>query len=224
MPLKFFITGTDTEVGKTYISVGLLKAFAQLGYQTIGIKPVASGGFRQHDRIVNDDALLLQSASTIKLDYALINPFTFEEPIAPHLAALKENVPLNLKNVINAIHPALSHPADVHLIEGAGGWHVPLNRYESISAISTHYHLGVIMVVRIRLGCINHALLTADAITQKQGQFCGWVANCIDEEVLEKENVIATLKTLLPAPCLGVIEKDDLPEMRLTIQKLLVRD
>ena len=191
MAIKYFITGTDTNVGKTFVSACLLNAFTAEGYSTLGIKPISSGG--------NDDAKILQQASSIKLPLHIINPITFTEPIAPHIAAKKMDVLLSVDELIKKTQPALDYPADVHIIEGAGGFLVPLNNKETMADFVKACDLSVILVVPIRLGCINHAILTMEAIKNKNIELAGWVANCMDPDVPEWEEIIATLKEHLPA-------------------------
>src|SRR5262249_50518062 len=150
---KVFITGTDTNVGKTYVSTGLLKAFNQLGYSTLGLKPIASGCDWIDGKLRNSDALALQQASSLKLDYEQINPFAFEPPIAPHIAGNKLGLRLDVKNLTDALQPTLELNADIQIIEGAGGWHVPLNDRESMADLVKHLNLPVILIVGIKLGC-----------------------------------------------------------------------
>lgn len=222
MSLKFFITGTDTEVGKTYISVGLLKAFNRMKYSTIGLKPIASGCFRQDNQLYNEDALLLQQSSSLYLNYHEINPFAFEAPIAPNIAALKNGIDLNVRNVSAKIQQAFNIPADIQIIEGVGGWNVPLNEHETMAEIVKHFNLAVILVIPIRLGCINHAILTQRAIYHDKLRLAGWIANFPkSENVLEVNQVINTIKHWIKAPCLGVIPHQMAAEEILDIQQLI---
>lgn len=205
MPSNFFITGTDTEIGKTYLSVGLLTAFNALGYSTIGIKPIASGAIYQGTHLVNDDALQLQKASSIQLHYKDINPFVFESPIAPHIAAQRTNAHLTVEGVIAKIKPALDYPADIHLLEGAGGWNTPLNHFETMADFVLRCDLSVILVVGLKLGCINHAILSSQAIKNKNLKFCGWIGNGLQSNYSETDEIIATLKKMMDAPYLGMV-------------------
>lgn len=202
---KFFITGTDTGVGKTYITQLLLQQFSNAGFSTLGIKPIASGCLYQNERLVNEDALILQNASSVKLDYEKINPFAFEPPIAPHIAAAQAQVKLSAQLLFESCQTALHQSADIHFIEGAGGWFVPLNAAESMADFVKLLGVPVILVVGIRLGCINHTLLTAHALQQNNIPLAGWVANCIDEAMQFGDENIAFLKKKLDAPCLGVV-------------------
>lgn len=203
--MKLFITGTDTHVGKTYVSVALLNHFNQKKLSTIALKPVASGCIRRHHQLYNEDALALQKAASISLDYKKINPFAFEPAIAPHLAADAVRSTLSVARIIEASRDALSHPADVHLIEGIGGWYTPLNQTETMADVVIQLNLSVILVVGIRLGCLNHALLTEQALQKDKVKITGWIANQIDPEMSYRDENIATLKKRLTIPCLGVM-------------------
>lgn len=205
MSVKLFVTGTDTGVGKTHISVGLLKSFQAMGYQALGVKPIASGASWIDGQLKNEDGLKLNQASSILMDYKLTNPIVFEEPIAPHIAAEKENITLTLKEMIAKTDAILNYPCDVHVVEGAGGWFVPLNEHESIADYVIHHQMDVILVVGIRLGCISHAILTHNAILQANLRMAGWIANCIDDATVEHEEIIKTLNKWLKSPCIGVV-------------------
>jgi len=203
MTKRFFITGTDTEVGKTYVSCELLKHYNNKNLSTVALKPIASGC---NDNMQNADALLLQENSSIKLSYDQVNPFAFKEPIAPHIAAQKTGVELSSNNIIESIKPQLNTSSDVIIIEGAGGWDVPLNHQETYSSVVKALDLNVILVVGMKLGCINHAILSAKAILNDDVRLVGWIANCIDPEMSCLNENIDTLKAMLAVPCLGVIK------------------
>lgn len=201
---KFFVTGTDTNAGKTYVSVSLLNQFNQLGYSTLGLKPIASGCEYQSGVLVNEDALALKKASSIQLDYDVINPLRFKPAIAPNIAAARERSTLSLQELNQKTSAALAYPADITLIEGAGGWCVPLNEQELFSEYAKHYQFKVILVVGMRLGCINHAILTYRALQQDQVPVAGWIANFPSSEPLnEADEIEATLKFFIAAPFLG---------------------
>jgi dethiobiotin synthetase len=197
-----FVTATDTEVGKTYISADLLK----LGNTTIGIKPVASGCELIQGKLYNEDALILQKAASHYLPYDVINPFAFLPPIAPNIAAQQKNISLSVKKLIEQTQEALSTPADLHIIEGFGGWHAPLNAQETMADYAVQINCEVILVVGIRLGCLNHAILTEKAIINSGANCIGWIANTIDPTMLYKHENIQTLKSWLKTPCLGEVE------------------
>jgi dethiobiotin synthetase len=222
MALKIFVTGTDTNVGKTIVSVGLLKAFNRLGLSTLGLKPLASGCFYQQDQLFNEDALNLISASSLKLKYTDINPFAFLPPVAPHLAAKQVNISLTAEGILEKLDPALSSAVDVSIIEGVGGWHVPLNQHETMAEVVKKAKWPVIVVIAIRLGCLNHALLTIDAIVQAGLPIVGWVANCMNPEEKEMEGMIHTLINWLPYPLLGRIPYQAAAEEYLDVHFMLV--
>ena len=201
-----FITGTDTGVGKTMASVLWLKKLNQQGLKTFAMKPIASGcTLNQNGILENDDALILQKTATIYRPYSVVNPIALQEPIAPHLAAKKMHRILSVDNVLQAIQGSLQTEADVNLIEGVGGWNVPLNDTELFSDVIACLKIPVILVVAIKLGCLNHAILTYQAILQKKVPLLGWIANCIETDTLALNDNIATLAKWIPAPCLGVV-------------------
>jgi len=202
---KIFVTGTDTEVGKTLISVLLLKLFKKMGYSTLGLKPIASGCQQIAGVLRNDDALQLQQASTVLVDYETVNPFAFEQPIAPHIAAQNNGITLSVKNITDKLSSGLTTPADVTIIEGAGGWFVPLNDQELMSDLVLSLNIPVVLTVGIKLGCINHTLLTVEAIKNSGATLLGWFANCLHPDTLVIENNIKTLNNRISAACLGVI-------------------
>jgi len=199
----FFITGTDTEVGKTFISVALVSLLQQQGYKTVGMKPIASGCEWLDGQWKNEDALALIKQSQTDLAYSLINPYAFEPAIAPHIAAEREGVTLSIAN-IKSNYELLAEQADAVIVEGAGGWYVPLNAESTMADLAVELQLPVILVVAIKLGCINHALLTVAAIEQQGLKLAGWVANHVAEQS-ESTEMIETLTSRIDAPCLGVV-------------------
>lgn len=201
-----FITGTDTGVGKTHVAASLIQQYNNEGYQTFGIKPIASGcSLNAEGQLVNDDALILQKMASIKRPYNIVNPLAFKEPIAPHLAANIAGVQLSVSSVVEAISQSIQSDADVNIIEGVGGWSVPLNDYELVSEVVKALEIPTILVVGIKLGCLNHAILTAKSIEKMGVPFVGWIANCIDPETLVADELVETLKKWLPGPLLGVV-------------------
>jgi len=202
---KLFIAGTDTDVGKTVIAAGLLAAANAQGLQTAAIKPLAAGCEKTDDGLRNADALLLQQTMSRKLPYTQINPVAFEEPIAPHIAADKAGKRLTVSQLAGYCRGALMSAADLTVVEGAGGWRVPLNRVETLANLASELNLPVVLVVGVRLGCINHALLTAEAIRHDGLQLAGWVANHIDPLMHYAEENVETLKSLIAAPLLGSV-------------------
>ena len=203
----YFIAGTDTDVGKTTIAAGLLHAARLNGLSTLGAKPVASGCEVTPKGLRNADALALIAESSLQLPYEQVNPIAFEPAIAPHLAAREAGVALNVQALLGPMHDILAHQADFTLIEGAGGWRVPLSGQATLSDLAIALKLPVILVVGVRLGCINHALLTAEAIARDGLQLAGWVANVIDARTSRLEENLATLAECLPAPCLGRVPR-----------------
>ena len=203
MPHAFFITGTDTEIGKTTIAAGLLYAARMAGMSTAAAKPVASGCERRPEGLRNGDALALLGECSLPLAYEEVNPFAFEPAIAPHLAAREVGVALNVDTLTGPVRHVLARGADFTLVEGAGGWRVPLAGEESLSDLAIRLDLPVILVVGVRLGCINHAVLSAEAILRDGLPLAGWVANIVDPRTSRLEENLATLAERLPAPCIG---------------------
>ncbi|BCJ04758.1 dethiobiotin synthase [Pseudomonas mosselii] len=203
MSQAYFIAGTDTDVGKTTIAAGLLHAARQLGLSTLAAKPVASGCVVTAKGLRNSDALALIDESSVKLSYEAVNPFAFEPAIAPHVAAREAGVALSVPALRDAMQQVLAQNADFTLIEGAGGWRVPLSDHANLSDLAIALKLPVILVVGVRLGCINHALLSAEAIARDGLQLAGWVANIVDPRTSRLEENLSSLAERLPAPCLG---------------------
>lgn len=200
----FFIAGTDTDVGKTLVAAGLLVAAKNQGLTTAALKPLAAGSQKTEAGLRNSDALLLQSVITQPLVYEQINPIALEAAIAPHIAAQQEKRVLSADRIAGFCRGSLNQ-ADFTLVEGAGGWRVPLNPQETLADVAKILRLPVILVVGMRLGCISHALLTAEAIRNDGLQLAGWVANCIDADMLVLHENIHSLAMRIPAPCLGVV-------------------
>lgn len=218
---SFFITGTDTDCGKTYVVCALLSYYAQQHKKVMGLKPVASGCFLKEGELVNDDALRIQALNPV---IAPVSCRNFEPPVAPHLAALQTNQPITLKELIDfcdkpkqyRIKPSLPQPLsgaeegqiaeatlDYLLIEGAGGLMVPLNDHATWVDFLQLTSIPVIIVVGMQLGCINHALLTASALAHQHIACAGWIANCLDPDMLMLEDNIQTLKNKMGVSFLG---------------------
>lgn len=207
MSQAYFIAGTDTDVGKTTIAAGLLHAARVQGLSTLGAKPVASGCTMTAKGLRNSDAQALIDESSIKLSYEQINPFAFEPAIAPHVAAREAGIALEVAALAKAMVHVLAQQANFTLIEGAGGWRVPVSNHANLSDLAIALQLPVILVVGVRLGCINHALLSAEAIARDGLQLAGWVANIIEPKTSRLEENLASLAERLPAPCLGRVPK-----------------
>lgn len=207
MNAAFFVTGTDTDVGKTTIAAGLLRAARLAGLSTAAVKPVASGCEAGADGLRNSDALALLAECSLPLSYAEVNPFAFAPAIAPHLAAREAGVELKVAALADAVQTVLAQQADFTLVEGAGGWRVPLGEQATLADLPVALDLPVILVVGVRLGCINHALLTAEAIARDGLRLAGWVANVLDPQTSRLDDNLRTLTERLAAPCLGRVPR-----------------
>jgi dethiobiotin synthetase len=200
----YFVTGTDTGVGKTRIATALLRAFASRGLRAVGMKPVAAGCKRVDGALVNEDVTALMAASTVAAPVELINPYRFQSAIAPHLAAELAGETISLQRIGDA-YVALAARADRVVVEGAGGFLVPLNEREDFGDLARLLELPVVLVVGMRLGCLNHALLTAEAVQRRGLRFAGWVANRLDATTPAVEQNAQTLCKRLDAPLLGIV-------------------
>jgi dethiobiotin synthetase len=200
----FFITGTDTDVGKTHVTSLLLKLLAQHKKQAIGFKPIAAGSEMAFDQLINADALILMESATVSAKYDIVNPFTFAPPIAPHIAAEQAGVTITVDKLRAAYKNIKQQGADYMLIEGAGGWALPINNTEYLYDWVKSEHMPVILVVGIKLGCLNHALLSA-AHMQSIGVNCvGWIANQVDPNMEEYQANLDSLRLRLPFPILAI--------------------
>ncbi len=201
-----FVTGTDTGIGKTFISCLLLKRFNQQGLKTFGIKLIASGcHYTEDDCLVSDDALLLQQTASLAREYPVVNPIALLDPIAPEFAAMNMGQSLSKNLIKNCLLSSLQKDADINIIEGIGGWAVPLNERELLAEVIAELKIPVIMVVGIKLGCLNHALLSYAHIIGMNVPFIGWIANCIDPGTLLPQINILSLQKWIREPCLGII-------------------
>lgn len=198
----FFVTGTDTEVGKTWVTLALMRAFQDKGMVVGGMKPVASGSEETALGLRNADALSIQAQSSVPNEYAAINPYVFKPPVAPHIAASQAGIEINIDRVLGA-YEVLSRQNDIVIVEGVGGWRVPLNSYQSFADLVRAMDLPVILVVGLRLGCINHALLSIETILTDGLNLAGWVASHLSSSYLEPERTLHTLVESIPVPLLG---------------------
>ncbi len=214
--MSYFVTGTDTGVGKTLVSCALLHAFSARGKRVAGFKPVAAGC---DDDDHNEDAKLLRAASTVQATYGQINPYCFHRPIAPHLAARHAGVNIEFPRII-ASYRELAGQADEVIVEGAGGFCVPLNDRQTSADLARQLGLPVILVVGMRLGCLNHALLTMHAIAHYQLECAGWVANVLDAGMPALQENIQALRERIAAPLLGVIPCQPQPDARAAVAHL----
>lgn len=198
----YFVTGTDTGVGKTWAAVALMAHFKAKGLSVVGMKPVASGCEMIEGQLRNSDALLLQQNSSLQIEYAKINPYAYAVPVSPHIAG--EEHPADIE-VIQAGFESLQASFDRVIVEGAGGWYSPLSQSLDNAGLAKALNLPIILVVAIRLGCINQARLSLQVIAQSGVLCAGWIAVCNDPDVLEKQKTIGFLETVLDKPKLGVI-------------------
>ena len=210
---SFFVTGTDTGVGKTLVSVALLHALARHHARVVGMKPVAAGTTLTDGVLANDDVLMLRAASTCRVSPGLDNPVLLHDPLSPHLAAARAGAAIDIPHIV-ACHRQLMLQADAVVVEGAGGFMVPLSETETGADLAQALGLPVVLVVGLRLGCLNHALLTAQAIGTRGLTLAGWVANHIDPAMLEQAGNIAFLQRQLGAPLLGSIAYQPGPDAR----------
>jgi dethiobiotin synthetase len=200
---EYFVTGTDTGAGKTFIAAALLRVASGRGWRSIGIKPVAAGCAERDGGWVNDDAALLQASGNVALHYDQVNPVALRTAMAPHLAAQLENRRLDVKSLVHHCRETAALAHDVLLAEGAGGWLVPLNDNETMADLATALGWPVLLVVGMRLGCLNHALLTAQAVRAARLRLAGWVANSPWPEMPALAENVMSLEARLDAPCLG---------------------
>jgi dethiobiotin synthetase len=204
VPRGWFVTGTDTGVGKTGVALGLMYKLQAQGCTVAGMKPVASGCVATADGLRNNDARRLQQQSSLQLDYSQVNPYAFEPPIAPHLAAAQAGVRIETSSIIDAcMHIATQ--VDYVIVEGIGGWLVPLNEQQTLADLARGLQLPVILVVGIRIGCLNHAQLTVESVVHHGVHLAGWVANCLLPVDITTEANIAALETRIQAPLLGIL-------------------
>lgn len=204
MRATVFIAGTDTGIGKTHVACTLLHALRAAGHHACGMKPVASGCVETPEGLRNDDALALLAAGSDAPAYPLVNPVALRDPLSPHLAAAHEGVEISLAPLHDAFERLCADHRHV-VVEGVGGWLVPLAPGLFAADIARRWQLPVILVVGLRLGCLNHALLSARAIVDDGCELLGWVGNRVDPAMDAVEENLATLRELLPAPCLGVL-------------------
>lgn len=205
MKANFFITGTDTDVGKTLVSRALLLAAKNKGLKTLALKPIAAGCEQTENGLRNSDAVLLQREMTGELLYQQVNPVALEKAIAPHIAAQIAAKKITANQLAGYCKGALLEPHDFAIVEGAGGWRVPINARESIADLAKQLNFPVIMVVRMGLGCLNHALLTAEAIHRDGLKLAGWIANSPVGEMENYNDNILSLQSRLPAPLVATI-------------------
>lgn len=206
-----FIAGTDTGVGKTLIACAVLRGLAGTGLRVVGMKPVAAGATRRRGVWINDDAEQLRAASSVEAPQSSINPYCFAPPVAPHLAAREARTVIRM-SVLVRHYARLAALADVVVVEGVGGLLVPLGPRLSAAAIPERLNLPVVLVVGMRLGCLNHALLTVEAMQVRGMRLAGWIANVIDPAMARREENLQTLQRRIAAPLLGVVNHSTKPD------------
>ncbi|NMG45105.1 dethiobiotin synthase [Aromatoleum toluvorans] len=200
----WFLTGTDTEIGKTFVTCALLHAARAAGYSAVGMKPVAAGADLVDGERVNEDAARIRAAGSFDPGLQLLNPYCLASPIAPHIAAAEEHIHIEPARILRAFEE-LAASADVVIVEGVGGFRVPLDERYDTADLAVDFALPVILVVGMRLGCINHALLTVEALAARGLHLAGWIANRVDPAMLRFDENLAALQARIPAPLLGVV-------------------
>lgn len=202
--VRVFVTGTDTEIGKTRVTQALLAGLRATGRRCVGMKPVASGAVMTPDGLRSEDALALMQQASVQAPYDVINPYLFEPPIAPHIAAQEASIAVRFARIAES-YATLCEIAEDVVVEGVGGWRVPLGEDGDVAALAAFLQLPVVLVVGVRLGCINHALLTAESIARSGCVLRGWVANIVEAEMAHAVDNVTTLRAKLSVPCLGVL-------------------
>lgn len=203
-----FITGTDTGIGKTWSTVALMENLKAQGRRVCGMKPVASGAEHIDGKLVNDDARLIMQHGSEPIEYSVINPCVFEMPVSPHIAASRTNEKINFEKIVSCYEKLASSFDDI-IVEGVGGWRVPLSNEETVVDLVQTLNLPVILVVGIKLGCINHAKLTAESILADDIRLAGWISNRVDDDCLCFNETIETLKKDINCPYIA-----EMPHMK----------
>jgi dethiobiotin synthetase len=216
-----FVTGTDTGVGKTRIAAALCRGLAMRGARVAAMKPVASGCSRTPQGLRNEDALALLAAMNVRARYSDVNPYAFAPAIAPHIAAREAGVDIDF-TVLDRAYERLRMQSDALIVEGAGGWLAPLDPSRAFADLAVHWQTDVVLVVGMRLGCLNHALLTAESIERRGLRLRGWVANSIDPEFERLSENISSLESRISAPCLGIFSFEPQADPKTLAQALAV--
>jgi len=215
----YFVTGTDTGVGKTEVALGLMRLLQGRGRRVLGMKPVATGCARDAAGLRNGDALRLQAQGSVALAYDLVNPYAFVPAVAPEIAARRAGVTIEPGRIAGCLRD-LARAADDVIVEGIGGWQVPLNATATVADLALILELPVVLVVGLRLGCINHTLLSCESIARHQLPFAGWVANTVVPELAESAQIIACLQARIAAPLLGVVPHLERPDAEALARRL----
>lgn len=204
LPKALFVTGTDTDCGKTLVASALIHAYRNQGFSVVGMKPVASGSTLRHGELANGDVESLRRASNVDLPAGIVNPYIFEPAISPHFAAAEAGIEIDRQRILDAF-AACQAAADIVVVEGAGGWRVPLGTGLDIASLAKSMDIPVLMVTGLKLGCINHTLLTFEDIQAKGCKMVAWVANLIDKDYRFVEQTISTIQSGTVAPLLAQI-------------------
>jgi dethiobiotin synthetase len=207
----YFVTGTDTGVGKTLVACALLRTYASRGMRVVGMKPVAAGAAEQGGKLVNEDVVALKAASSASAADDLVNPYCFAPAVAPHIAAAEAAVTIDIDSIRGA-YLALAAATDRVIVEGAGGFRVPLGPRTDTAQLAAALGLPVVLVVGMRLGCINHALLTAEAVRASGLVLAGWIANHVDPRMARADENVASLEERLAAPLVARIAYNAAPD------------
>ena len=199
-----FITGTDTEVGKTVVATAIIRSLVEAGHRIAAMKPIAAGAHPTPDGPQNPDAVALKAAANVPASYDAVNPYCLSLPASPHIAAAKEGITIKLAPIVQSFGH-LTRNSDLVVVEGAGGWYAPINESETMAEVAAALDLPVILVVGLRLGCLNHALLTAQAIAARGVTCAGWIGNHVQPRFENAAENLETLEARLPAPLLDVV-------------------
>ena len=200
----FFISGTDTNVGKTEITCALMRVISNQDKTVVGMKPISAGVEKIREGYLNKDVDKIMNEASFSYDISKVNSYSFDEPIAPHIAADKVNCSIDFNLIQNNLNQ-IKEKADYVFIEGAGGHEVPLDKTRTMADLVTSLDIPIILVVGIRLGCINHSILTINSILNRKQKLFGWVANCIDKDMSEIDKNISYLKEKIPSPLIGIV-------------------
>lgn len=214
----FFVTGTDTSSGKTTVTRYLIQALQQQGFSAVGCKPIACG---LNEKGENEDVVIYQSVNSLTLPSSLLNPYCFTVPASPNLAAAAENQHVTVSTLIQKLEPIKKTPADFIFFEGVGGWKVPINDHETMIEVATQLKVPLILIIGIRVGCLNHALLTWEAIQKEKIEVAGWIGNIVCEETPLIEGHINTLKNWIESPYLGLLPFGKPMNANIAINKLI---
>jgi dethiobiotin synthetase len=216
-----FITGTDTGVGKTRVAAALCRALAARGTRVAAMKPVASGCALTPEGLRNEDALALLAAMNVRARYSDVNPYAFAPAIAPHIAAREAGVDIDF-SVLDRAYERLRMQSQALIVEGAGGWLAPLDSSRAFADLAVHWQMDVVLVVGMRLGCLNHALLTVESVERRGLNLRGWVANSIDLKFERVTENISSLENRISAPCLGIFAFEPEADLETLAQALAV--